>query len=80
MDFPTRNLLQSTLRHNHLTIAWRDRMSYWQGKTAVITGASAGLGLTIVKALAQAKANVCAVARGKDCSIDGETPAHMTEV
>lgn len=41
-------------------------MSYWQGKTAVVTGASAGLGKAISLALAKAGANVVLAARGAE--------------
>lgn len=40
--------------------------TYWQGKSAVVTGASAGLGKAIAAALARAGANVVLAARGAE--------------
>lgn len=41
-------------------------MSYWQGKAAIVTGGSNGLGLMIADRLAQAGADVALVARTAD--------------
>jgi len=41
-------------------------MTYWQGKSAVVTGASAGLGKAIAAALARAGAKVVVAARGAE--------------
>lgn len=38
-------------------------MSYWSGKTAIVTGASGGLGLHVAEALVRAGANVALAAR-----------------
>jgi short-subunit dehydrogenase len=40
-------------------------MSYWQGKTVIVTGGSSGLGSTLVEELARRGAGVVAVARGQ---------------
>lgn len=41
-------------------------MDKWQSKTAVVTGASAGIGSAIVRALAEAGINAIALARRVD--------------
>jgi len=41
-------------------------MSYWQGKVAIITGGSAGLGKALSKALGEAGANVMLAARDSE--------------
>jgi uncharacterized protein len=41
-------------------------MSYWSGKTAIVTGASGGLGFAIAEALAHAGANVVLAARTRE--------------
>lgn len=40
-------------------------MSYWQGKTALVTGGSSGLGAALVEELANEGSHVVAVARGR---------------
>jgi short-subunit dehydrogenase len=41
-------------------------MSYWQGKTAIVTGGSSGLGAALARELARRGAGVVAVARGRE--------------
>jgi NAD(P)-dependent dehydrogenase (short-subunit alcohol dehydrogenase family) len=41
-------------------------MSYWNGKTAVVTGGSSGLGAALVEELVRNQAGVVAVARGSE--------------
>ena len=41
-------------------------MRYWQGKAAIVTGGSSGLGLAIAAALAEAGSRVAIAARGAE--------------
>jgi short-subunit dehydrogenase len=41
-------------------------MTYWQGKVCAVTGASAGLGLSIARSLAKRGAQVILIARGQE--------------
>lgn len=42
---------------------WQSRMAYWRDKVCLVTGGSAGLGLALSRALAEAGAKVALVAR-----------------
>lgn len=55
-------------------------MSDWRGKTVVVTGGSAGLGLAIAQAFAERQANLVLLARGADALQQAATGLQRYEV